>query len=193
MTKTTSQGSGAAAPHSPNTIHALPKPSDELKVRARLLVNALRRNDPDALSTALAISAKRRWPEPQAWTLTHCMNLVSARAGFDHWDHARRVLGGEAQAGDDMGTLWYDDACGAITNQWFADYAEALAVFAADASLFLLPYKRQFVLVDRYFIEALGLDASAPEWSEAGRDMVAGYRSAAWDALAHARLRAIRN
>lgn len=194
MTKTTSPRGGAAALNPPkHSPSVLPIPSTEIKVRARLLLNALRRAGPDAILFARSVSASRRWPEPDQWTLTHCMNLVSARAGFDHWDHARRVLGGQAAAGEDVGTLWYSEACGAMTNQWFAHYGEALAILGTDASLYLLPYRRQYVLVDRYFIEALGLDPSSAEWSEAGRDLVRGYASPAWNALALNRLKAIRN
>ncbi|MFD2366841.1 hypothetical protein [Pseudoduganella sp. GCM10020061] len=167
-------------------------PANEIKVRARLLLNALRRQEAGAIELARSVSASRRWAEPAEWTLTHCMNIASARAGFQHWDHARRVLGGVAPDGDDAGTLWYDNACEALTNQWFAHYAEARAIHDASSSLYLLPYRRQFIVVDRHFIELLGLDASDPAWTEAGRDLVSGYGSPAWRELAMRRLRAMR-
>jgi len=190
---TSSLNEGASAPDPiPTRSWELPLPATEIKVRARLLVNALRQQDPDAIARATSVAASRRWVEPDTWTLTHCMNIVSAEAGFAHWDHARRVLGGEAATGDDAGTLWYDHACGALTNQWFARYDEARAILDADPSLYLLPYRRQFVLADRYFIELLGLDPSIRPWDEIGRDLVGGYAAPAWYALALQRLRAMR-
>lgn len=192
MTNTSMNGGAPASQPIPTRTRELPLPATELKVQARLLVNALRRNDPEALVLAASVAQSRRWPTPDSWTLTHCMNIVSAQAGFDHWDHARRVLGGESVPGDDLGTLWYEHACGALTNQWFARYEEARAILAGDPSLYLLPYRRQYVLVDLYFIELLGLDAAARPWTEAGRDLVGAYASPAWNALALQRLRAMR-
>ena len=191
MTKPT-LNEGAHAPHPiPTRGRELPLPATEIKVRARLLVNALRRHDPEAIALASSVASSRRWSEPDTWTLTHCMNIVSARAGFAHWDHARHVLGGDAVAGDDVGTLWYDHACGALTNQWFANYDEARSILEGDPSLYLLPYRRQYVLADRHFIELLGLDPSIRPWVEMGRDLVGGYAGPAWNALALQRLRAM--
>ena len=190
---TSSFNEGASAPHPiPSRSRELPLPATEIKVRARLLLNALRRENPNAIATARSVAATRRWAQPGTWTLTHCMNIVSAQAGFDHWDHARRVLGGDAIIGVDVGTLWYDHACGALTNQWFANYPEARAILDADPSLYLLPYRRQYVLADRYFIELLGIDPSIRPWDELGRDLVCGYAGPAWNALALQRLRAMR-
>lgn len=167
-------------------------PLSEIKTRARLLINAIRRQDPDAQQLARSLSSKGQWTAPDEWTLGHCRNLVSVSAGFDNWEHARRVLEGRDAALADAGTFWYADACGAMTNQWLAHYAEAEAILRSDASLYLVPYRRQFVLVNRYFVEAIGLDPDAREWSELGRDLVAGYGGAAWRTLALKRLDAMR-
>ena len=71
-------------------------PIDELKIRARLLRNALAQFDADALRRASNVAKQRRWSIPDAWTLTLCLNVVSVEAGFNQWDHARIVLGGDA-------------------------------------------------------------------------------------------------
>jgi hypothetical protein len=36
----------------------------------------------------------------------------------------------------------------------------------------LLGYKRQYVVVDQYFIESLGLDPADPDWDALGFDWV---------------------
>ncbi|GAB2580816.1 hypothetical protein GCM10027034_09880 [Ramlibacter solisilvae] len=144
---------------------------EELKVRARIARNAAARTG--------AASAPR---------LADCLHQAARAVGFQHWEHARRVLGGLAQPGEDMGSFWYAPACSALLNPWFADLGRAR--LARDEQSFLLPYRRQFVVVRGEFIRALGLDPFDPDWSAAGRDLTACYGSAPWGALCMARLRA---
>jgi hypothetical protein len=67
----------------------------ELKTRARLRLNA-----------AKAAGESLR--------LRDCLNLVAKDVGFTNWDHARRVLNGEAQPGEDLGTFWYAPRCAGL-------------------------------------------------------------------------------
>lgn len=163
-------------------------PIEELKIRARLLRNALAGADPAAVERARAVAKRQRWTMPPAWTLSHCFNIVAVEAGFGQWEHARRVLAGLARIGDDMGTLWYGEKCAALMNRWFASYAEARACLEAEEEAFLLPYARQFIVADAPFIEMLGLPPSSPHWHELGRDLAAGYGKPGWHALVLARL-----
>lgn len=59
----------------------------ELKTRARLSLNAARREQPEL-------------------RLRDCLHQAARDVGFAHWDHGRRILGGQAVPGDDMGTFW---------------------------------------------------------------------------------------
>lgn len=144
---------------------------DELKVRARLRLNAAKK----------AVAQ----PEPR---LRDCLHDAARAAGFLHWEHARRVLGGEAAAGDDMGSFWHAPRCSALLNHWHADLARAREAHAR-AGGFLLPYRRQFVVVQDAFIRELALDLADDAWSALGRDLVAGYGSAPWEALCLRRLK----
>lgn len=144
----------------------------ELKTRARLRLNAARRQ---------ATSDLR---------LGDCLHQVARDVGFADWEHGRRVLGGEAARGDDMGSFWHAPGCNVLLNHWFASYADARAALAVHGGAFLLPYRRQFVVVREPFIHELGLDPGDPAWTEARRDLVQAYGSAAWLALAARRLRA---
>lgn len=147
-------------------------PLDELKVRARIALNAAKRAGmPDT-------------------KLRHCLNDSARQIGFAHWEHARAVLGGGAKPGDDMGTFWHAPRTGILLNQWFARYEEARAIHAQDAAAYLLPYKRQFVLVQADFIAELGVNAGDPAWDAIARDAVAGYGSEAWLTLARQRMAA---
>lgn len=148
----------------------------ELKTRARLRLNA----------------AKAAGAEPR---LRDCLNAVSKEAGFDDYAHARRVLNGEARPGDDFGTFWYAPRCAGLLNQWFATYEEARGALRATPRpekrrLFLLPYKRQFMVVEDDFIRELGLQPEDTVWTTAGHDLIQAYGSAAWRTLALGRLKA---
>jgi hypothetical protein len=167
-------------------------PIEELKIRARLLRKALVSRDGAALARASAASRQRRWTIPDEWPLALCLNVVSVEAGFDQWNHARIVLGGEAVAGGDMGRFWYDKACSALLNHWFAGYDDARASLHAHSGRYLFPYDRQFIVADAPFVVALGLDPAARVWESIGRDLVGGYGTVEWKVLVEQRLRQMR-
>jgi hypothetical protein len=146
-------------------------PLEELKLRARL-----RQKAAQGAGAALA--------------LKDGLALVARGRGFLHFEQARRVLGGLAARGDDMGSFWHAPLCSALLSEWFARYAEAHAAWAAKPGAFLLPYRRQFMVVGEDFVRELGLDPADAAWAGAGRDLVGGYGSLAWQALALQRLRA---
>jgi hypothetical protein len=146
---------------------------DELKVRARVRLNTARRAG------------------QAAGQLRDRLHEVAREAGFRDWEHARRVLAGEASPGDDMGTFWHAPRCHSLINEWHADLARAQA--ALDAGRYLLPYRLQFMVVQADFIRELGLDPAVAAWGEAGYDLVRGYGSPAWAALCADRLRAPAN
>ena len=148
----------------------------ELKTRARLQLNA----------------AKRATP-PLDLRLRDCLHRVARDVGFAHWEHARRVLGGEATSGDDLGTFWHAPACSALLSGWFSKVDEARAALEAEPGSYLLPYRRQFVVAGSDFIVELGLDPDDAAWHDTRRDLVGAYGSDAWLALGFQRLKAPRS
>ncbi len=146
----------------------------ELKVRARLRLNAAHGEQPEL-------------------RLRDCLNQVARDVGFAHWEHGRRVLGGLAQPGDDMGTFWHAPRCEALLSRWFAGPAEARAALSTEPDVVLLPYRRQCVVVGADYIRELGLDPGAAAWSAARRDLLGAYGNAAWLALSLQRLKAPRS
>src|ERR1700692_199464 len=93
-----------------------------------------------------------------------CLAMIAAEFGFPNWPAAKAAISGAEAV--DFGTLLYPSACAHI-NLWFARYDEAAEVRAAKQR-YLLGYKRQFLVVDRYFIKSLGLDPDDEDWQESG-------------------------
>ena len=151
-------------------------PVEELKTRARVRLNAARRAD---AATPLK--------------LRDALHDVAREVGFAHWEHARVVLSGAAARGDDMGTFWYAPSTASLLNEWHASVPAAQASRGDRRGLYLLPYKRQAVLVQAPFIRELGLDPADGAWDEAGHDLAAAYGSPAWRRLAALRVRAPRS
>ena len=146
---------------------------DELKTRARLRLNRARADEP-------------------ALQLRDCLVAVARDVGFADWEHARRVLGGSARNGNDLGTFWYAPRCATLLNEWFSEYGQARESLERSRGSFLLPYARQFVVVLDDFVRELGMDPAQPAWAECGRDLVVGYGTPAWQRLCADRLRATR-
>ena len=164
----------------------------EIKTRARLLLKLLQNKNVVANKRALILSRKQKWELPDQWQLRHCLHLAASDCGFQHWEHARLVLGGNADKDADMGDFWHGVEVGGYTNHWYANYEDALAQLHANPSDYLLPYRHQYVVVGADYIAALGIKSDNIGWSTINHDLVAAYGSAGWLALAQQRLQATR-
>ncbi|MFZ6862169.1 DUF2087 domain-containing protein [Undibacterium sp. Ji67W] len=166
--------------------------TNEIKTRARLLLKLLESSNNAASKRALILSRKQRWDIPEQWQLRHCLNLAAADCGFQHWEHAREVLSGNAAANTDMGDFWHGAEVRGYTNHWFANYVDAQAQLKVNPHEFLLPYRYQYLVVGKDYISALGMVPDAPAWAQIANDLVAGYASASWLHLAQQRMQASR-
>lgn len=153
-----------------------------LKHYARILHRRVRDGDPAALLCARRL---REFADADATQLRaaiqrkHCLTVSALQLGFQSWPHALAALTGET---DDFGTLLYPSSCYGHWNIWSAHYEEAASIRAAHGG-YLLAYRRQFLIVDRDYIDSLGLDPDDPDWAALGRDWVKPG-----DAAARARL-----
>jgi hypothetical protein len=156
----------------------------ELKVRAEILHHAVRTDDAAAMERLRVLAELRRVGTDALRAAAarvrrkHCLAAVAREAGFSSWEHALRILEddghGREPADGDFGTVLYAARCGGHLNHWFASYAEARAFLveapAPGAPRYLLAYKRHFFVVDRFFIEAIGLDPDDDDWKAIGWD-----------------------
>jgi hypothetical protein len=172
---------------------SLPSPNaciGELKTRARLGLHALEAGDQHLLERAAKVSGVRM-ATPDSWKLRHAFALVARSVGFRTWEQARVALGGEARPGDDMGTFWHAPRCMGILNHWFAHYEAARDALAQMPGHALVPYRRQYIVVNEAYWRELGLGDAWPDDTDAAPlDLVAMYGSARWQALCWSRLRA---
>jgi hypothetical protein len=93
--------------------------------------------------------------------------VIAKELGFDGWQHAVRVLEGEET--QNFGTLLHGPGAAGHWYIWSASYEEARAIRAEHGG-YLLPYRHQFMIVDRHYIESLGLDPDDANWAELDRD-----------------------
>lgn len=106
----------------------------------------------------------------------HHLAAVARELGFDGWPHLVAVLNGDET--ERFGSLLYGPACWAHTNIWSTSYEEASSIRAEHGG-WLIPYEHQFVIVDRHFLESLGLDPDDPDWEVMGRDWISPRNEAA--------------
>jgi hypothetical protein len=148
-------------------------PVGELKTRAEILHGRVASGDREAQTRLRALPELARADEgalaeaAARMRRKHCLAVVAREHGFTTWEQAQRVLRGDARE-QDFGTLMYGTKAMGTLNVWFADYAEARAHLdearRGGAARYLLTYRTQFFVVDRYFVETLGLDPDDADW-----------------------------
>lgn len=163
------------------------EPVAELKTRARLGLNAALRGDFCLLAWAESMGCKPV-AAPAQWRLGACLALIAQSIGFQSWEHALRILGGQARAADDMGAFWHAPACCSLLNHWFGNYEQARAFLEQTRDHVLLPYRRQYLVVGAAYLKELSLPLEQPEWQAVSHDLVAEYGSVAWQRLCVLRL-----
>jgi hypothetical protein len=120
--------------------------------------------------------------------LKHCLTIISHQLGFDNWHHAQAVLSGSDKNVQDldMGTFFYPSGADAFINEWFVNYQQAKNLLSDKSKeKWLLPYKKQFIVVKKDYISAFNVNKSLmPLWSDINHNMVDSYKSTMWDKIA---------
>ncbi|WP_262696099.1 hypothetical protein [Kordiimonas aquimaris] len=150
-----------------------------LKTEARLLhreaqqgdVFALKRISDQCPSIQLGTELQRK----------HCLATIGRELGFDNWKTALDCFSDNEEA--TYGAFLHPRRCHVHWNIWFADYTEAKQVRSEHGG-YLLPYKQQYMIVDRDYITSLGLEPDAEAWESLGRDWLAKAGDHARSALA---------
>jgi hypothetical protein len=161
-----------------------------LKNRARLLHRQLERREPVALRRARLLPELRALHEDallEALQRRHCLAVLARELGLNGWSHLTALWSSETA--HDWGKLFYPAQCGGHWNIWSSLLDEARAIRREHGG-FLLPYRHQFVIVERDFIEDLGVNSEHPDWARIGRNWLEPGDLAARHRLLRATLRA---
>jgi len=130
----------------------------EIRVRAEILHRRAQTLDADTLRRF------RRLPQFDSTNIRRhdCLTVLAAELGFSNWPHARRVLSGLYAT--DFGALLCPHKCACHLNLWYKAHEEAAAIREKRGG-WLLAYRRQFLVVDRGYIETLGLNPQDSAWT----------------------------
>ncbi|MCB9914156.1 MAG: hypothetical protein H6828_03275 [Planctomycetes bacterium] len=140
------------------------------RAHARVLQRLASDGDPQTLAAFAALEGLQdveRAALAETVQRKHALALVARRLGFTGWAVAKRVLAGELV--DDWGELLYPGRGAAYWNVWSAHLDEARRIRAEHGG-YLLPWRRQFVIVEDHFVEHIGLDPRDAGWATLGRD-----------------------
>lgn len=148
----------------------------ELKVRAEILHKRVQTRDARSLGRLRILPSFRRFSDKALSEIApairrqHCLAVIARELGFTNWVDAKRALtdGGRVK---DFGTLLCPERCAVHINLWYKQYDEAAAV-RQRCEGYLLAYRQQYLVVDRFYIETLGLDPADADWKAIGFDWV---------------------
>jgi hypothetical protein len=79
-------------------------------------------------------------------------------------------------------TPLYPERCDGFLNEWYADYEVARKHLEITGG-YLLPYKTQFFICQREYIDSLGLNPDDADWELIGRDWIKPADHEAWQRL----------
>jgi len=76
-----------------------------------------------------------------------------------------------------------------LLNHWFSSYEEARQFLDENPDHYLIPYKKQFVVVDDNYLKTIGVwEGCADCWQAIGHDAHEGYGSHEWHELVWKRI-----
>ena len=159
---------------------------DDAKIRARLLLKALRSDDPQRVREAVARfqawqPLRERTPAELTGAgsrvqLKHALAVIASEAGHGSWTAFKRAMG-------DPTERLYPRNPGGFLNAWFSRYEDARACREQQGG-FLFPYRSQFFVAGAAFVaEALKLSPDDADWARIGWDWVRPKSAAAWARL----------
>ncbi|HEX5661334.1 MAG TPA: hypothetical protein VFX59_29295 [Polyangiales bacterium] len=143
---------------------------EQLKIRARFLQKQIERLEPPAVKRARTLPELRSLQEDalrENVQRRHCLAILARELGLNGWSHLTELW--TSSEASEWGKLFYPAACGGHWNMWSSSLEEARAIRAEHGG-FLLPYRHQMLIVERAFIEDLGLDSEHPDWARIGRN-----------------------
>lgn len=156
---------------------------DEVKQHARVLHGQAQRCEVQAVARMRRLQEfKTLQPEQIALEVQrkHALTVHARELGFGSYPHLKRVLDGDSSG--DVGTLFHRESGGAFFNIWSAHRDEAQQIREQHGG-YLLGYRKQFVIVDRNFVQHAGSDPDDPDWQAIDRNWCCPRDWDAWRRL----------
>ena len=147
----------------------------DYKVKASLLLKAFKRSDADARRRFEVLPVHASMSEATVQR-KHALWVIALENGFADWAQVKAAL---SPSLDTLLVPYWSDS---YLKNWHADYEEARASLETFGG-YLLPYKSQYFIVQRGYIEALGLDPDAKDWILIDFDAAKPKDEAAWARL----------
>lgn len=172
----------------------LPPLPEEYRIRARRLLNQLRKSD----SKEASHEAAARFRRLKSFSEKTVAEIVAERGGVK-LKHALAVIALEHGHGswralktsvETPTPVMYDPRMDVFLNRWFARYEDARASLEEQGG-FLLPFGRQFFVCEEGAIRVLGLDPGDPDWGRIGHDWAKPRDPGAWLRLKEKREQAL--
>lgn len=150
----------------------------ECRIRASLLLKALRGDDPvhaQAAAERFRILPAFAALEPEQLVASrdsirrkHALAVIAAELGFESWNALKAALVPVVAPRLD----WIFDGGGdAYLNHWCKTYEEAAASRERSGG-YLIAHREHFVVCTAELLSARGLDPHDPDWDRIGRDWV---------------------
>jgi hypothetical protein len=170
-----------------------PKTVEECKVQAKILLKQLRSaNQTQSLSAAARFQLSPQWAQKSALEivaqsenvkLKHALQVIARENRCETWEALKtRLEKLEALRGNRQATDLYPRRCWGYLCEWYADY-ETARRHREEVGGYLFPYRSQFFLATRGYVETLGLDPDDADWTRIGWDWARPADQAAWARL----------
>lgn len=159
----------------------------EVRIRASLLMKALRKDDPAALARVHRLLWSRKSPDELPVSgldvkRRTALEAVAREFGYGSYAALHRDRNAPTAATGVDTTLFFQRGQHAFWNNWYSRYADASA-HVVTAGGFLFPYRNQFVVVEADFLTGLGVDATNADWAAIGFDWAQPKDMAAYSRL----------
>ena len=169
---------------------------EEYKVKASILHKQLKSKDLElATQAAVRFQTLPHLKETSPQTIVaektniqrkHALTVIALENNYASWaDLKQRLERKEKLAAfrkNNKYTLLYPQRCGGFINAWYAHYEEAREHLVHDGG-YLLPYKNDFFICQRVYIQTVGLDPDDPDWKRIDFDWAKPADQEAWARL----------
>lgn len=114
--------------------------------------------------------------QPETVKRKQVLHIIALENGFQSWQLLKARV--ELETALDLSTFFCSDGLGGFLNHWFTGYQEAKDYQLREGGI-LLPFRDQFFVTNKTYLEKLGFDQSDADWLAMNYDWVCPANEAA--------------